>query len=135
MARNKNNGPQIAAIPKRVIEHPDFLSLSYRALRLLLQFAYQYNKRNNGKLCAIHDQLKDKGFASKQTLSEALKELHAKRFIELTKGTTTSKNGRSPNFYALTFWGIDDIAGFKMDAKPSPKPTRTFNDAIDKRNT
>ncbi len=122
-----------AGIPNRVIEHPDFHSLSANSVRLLLWFAYQYKGSNNGKLCAVHSQLHDKGFRSKSTLSAAIRELIQKDFIELSKGSGLGKNGRTPNYYALTYESVDEIRGFEMDIKPSNKARRTFIDEIDKR--
>ncbi|MEQ3638644.1 MAG: hypothetical protein ABNH03_02715 [Alteromonas sp.] len=131
MAKSKTR--PFAGIPNRVIEHPDFHALSANSVRLLLWFAYQYKGDNNGKLCAVHSQLHDKGFKSKSTLSAALKELLNKGFIELSKGSGLCKNGRTPNYYALTYESVDDIRGFDMDIKPTNKALRTFIDDVDKR--
>lgn len=128
--KGNGSGP-IAAIPKRVIEHKDFIGLSHKAVRVLLWLAYQYTKTNNGKLCAVHSQLSEQGFASKSTLSSALKELRDKEFIYLTKGSRESKNGRTPNYYALSWAPIDEIKGFEMDVSPTTTPGRTFKDSID----
>lgn len=122
-----------AGIPNRVMEHRDFCNLSGSAVKLLLWFAYQYKGNNNGKLCAVHSQMKDRGFASKTTLSKAVQELTLKSFIEVTKGSGVSKNGRTPNYYALTWEPIDEIPGFKMDIQPTSKALRTFIDEVDKR--
>jgi len=120
-----------AGIPNRVLEHKDYHSLNANSVRLLLWFAYQYKGHNNGKLCAVHSQLHDKGFKSKSTLSKALAELLQKGFIELSKGSGMNKNGRSPNYYALTFEKVDEVRGFHMDIKPTNKALRTFIDHID----
>lgn len=122
-----------AGIPNRVMEHADFKRLSANSVRLLLWFAYQYKGNNNGKLCAVHSQLHDKGFKSKSTLSAALKELLQKGFIELSKGSGIGKNGRTPNYYALTYESVDEVHGFEMDIKPTRKALRSFIDEIDKR--
>lgn len=129
MAKSKTR--PFAGIPNRVMEHPDFHALSANSVRLLLWFAYQYKGNNNGKLCAVHSQLCDKGFKSKSTLSAALRELQAGHFIELSKGSGLSKNGRTPNYYALTYESVDEIRGFEMDLKPTNKALRTFIDDID----
>lgn len=131
MAKNKTR--PFAGIPNRVMEHSDFNALSANSVRLLLWFAYQYKGSNNGKLCAVHSQLRDKGFKSKSTLSSALRELLAGGFIELSKGSGLSKNGRTPNYYALTYEKVDEIRGFEMDLKPTNKALRTFIDDIDKK--
>ena len=130
MAKKKQ---PFAGIPNRVMDNPSFHALSANAVRLLLWFAYQYKGNNNGKLCAVHSQLHDKGFKSKSTLSAALKELLQNDFIELSKGSGLGKNGRTPNYYALTYESVDEIRGFEMDIKPSNKARRTFIDEIDKR--
>ena len=118
MAKSKTR--PFAGIPNRVMEHADFHALSANSVRLLLWFAYQYKGNNNGKLCAVHSQLCDKGFKSKSTLS-----------AELSKGSGLGKNGRTPNYYALTYESVDEIRGFEMDLKPTNKALRTFIDDID----
>lgn len=131
MAKSKPR--PFAGIPNRVIEHPDFHALSANSVRLLIWFAYQYKGNNNGKLCAVHSQLHDKGFKSKSTLSAALKELLTKGFIELSKGSGLSKNGRTPNYYALTYESVDNVSGFEMDIAPTNKALRTFIDEVDRK--
>lgn len=125
MKANKKPRP-FAGIPNRVMEHPSFHELSGNAVRLLLWLAYQYKGANNGKLCATFTQMQARGFKSKTTLSRAIKELTHGDFIELTKGSLVSKNGRSPNYYALTWENIDEVRGFQMDVQPTNKARRNF---------
>jgi hypothetical protein len=121
-----------AGIPNRVIDHPDFNKLSGNEIRLLLWFAYQYKGKNNGKLCAVWSQVKHRGFKSQTTLSNAIKGLRQKGFIELSKGNALTQNGRTPNYYAITWEMVNDIPGFQMDLKPTRTALRTFIDVVDK---
>jgi predicted transcriptional regulator len=131
--KNRAKTKRFAGIPHRVIEHKDYASLSGNAVRLLVWFAYQYNGKNNGKLTAIFEQLKEKGFKSKTTLAAAVKELRNKGFIELTKGSVFNRHGKSPNYYAVTWEQINDIPGFEMIVEPTNKALRSFHDEIDRR--
>ena len=94
---------------------------------MLLELARQYNRNNNGKLCATFSQLKPRGWKSEDTLRRCLKELIGANLLIITKRGMYGKGKREPNFYALTWQPIDDIPGFEMDVKPTVTPIRKFS--------
>ena len=114
------------AIPKHVMEHPDYYELSGSAVKLLNEVAKQYTTYNNGKLCIVWSQLKERGFKSQTTLNRAKNELIDRNLIKLTKHGYFSQGARFPNFYALTWANIDEVPGFDMDVSPSNKALRHF---------
>lgn len=117
---------RFAGIPHHVMNHPDYYNLSGSATKLLVEFARQYNGRNNGKLCAVFSQLKSRGWRSEATLRKALVELNNSNLIVLTKQGRFGEGGRTPNYYALTWAAIDDIPMFTLDVEPTISPLRRF---------
>ena len=100
----------------------DFISLSSRALKLLIDIGVQYNGYNNGDLCAAMTLMKKRGWKSNDQRGKALKELLGKEMIILTR-----QGGRKiPSLYALT-WRCIDPCDRKIDINPTKKPWRTFN--------
>jgi hypothetical protein len=129
MAKQKYDRGQghFAGIPDRVMDHPDYYNLSFSAKALLLEFAKQYRKTNNGKLCAVHSQLKPRGWNSDSTLRTNLKELREANLIIVTKYGLYGAGKRLPNYYAITWQPIDEIKGFTMDVEPTVTPPRKFS--------
>lgn len=126
--QKRSSNYRIAAIPHVVMDHPDFISLSPNAIRLLLEVSKQYSLKNNGKLCITWSQMKKRGYKSEATLQRAKKELLEKELIIVSKrGGFDCEGKRSPNFYALTRQAIDEIYGFEMDIAPTNKPLRAFS--------
>lgn len=115
MAKQRKNQGKFAGIQKAAMESERYVNLSYSARALLLELALQYNFYNNGKLCAIHDQLKDRGFKSDKTITNCLKELKDSGLIMVSK--LSPRGSRKPHYYAITWQPIDDIPGFEMDIK------------------
>ena len=122
----KNEG-RFAGIPLKVMDHPDYVGLGFSSRALLLEIARQYNRANNGKLCATFSQMERRGWKSEQTLSKCLKELLAANLITCTKRGTYGNGKREPNFYAINWQPIDDIPGFTMDVKSTVLPVRKFS--------
>lgn len=108
----KNTGTFIA-LPKDIINSPKFRALSGNAVKLLIQLFEQFNGKNNGDLSASFNVLKEKGWASKSTLANCIKQLIEKGFIIKTR------QGRYPDItslYAVTWLEVNaDIYG-KYDA-------------------
>lgn len=129
MARAKHSKSEghWAVIPDRVTAHPDYYNLSGNAVKLLVEFARQKYKNNNGKLCAIYSQLKPRGWKSEATLRRSIKELLEARLIIVSKVGHYTGGGRKPNFYAVTWEAVSDIKNFDMDISPTIKPIRKFD--------
>jgi hypothetical protein len=129
MAKQKHNKGQghFAGIPDTVTDNSDYYTLSYSAKALLLEFAKQYRGNNNGKLCAVHSQLKSRGWKSDTTLRNNIKELINANLIVMTKYGFYGAGKRLPNYYAITWQPIDEINGFDMELKPTTTPVRKFS--------
>lgn len=112
------------SLPHSVLESKCYINLSPNAIRLLIELAFQFKGYNNGKLCAIPDQLVSRGFKSATTVYKATKELLDAELILCTKFSL--KGSRKPNYYAVTWLPINEINGFKMDIPPTNKPPRNF---------
>jgi hypothetical protein len=103
------------------MEHENYISLSTHAKVLLLELCKQYNGFNNGDLCASFSVMRKRGFKSKGTLDNAIKELKGKNWI-----LTSRQGGRHRcSLYALTFQAIDDCKG-KLDIQPTTTAPGTW---------
>lgn len=101
-----------AAIEFRVIDSPAYADLTFSARSLLLMFARQLTKENNGHLQATHSYLERFGF-SDRTLTRAVKELIAHGFIYRTR-CGGYQQGASQ--YAVTWLKITRRDGLFLDA-------------------
>jgi hypothetical protein len=125
--KHRQSNGHFAGVPDKVMCHPDYIALSYSAKALLFEFALQYRGKNNGKLCAIYSQLKPRGWKSEATLRKALKELIDSNLILVSKIGMYGDGGRKPNYYAITWQPVYQIAGFTMDMEPTNTPIRQFS--------
>jgi hypothetical protein len=112
MARNNHKQKEsFAGIPRRIIEHPSFKSLSYSARSLLIQLGYQYRGKNNGNLVITWSLMID-WFGSNTTMFKARDSLYEAGFIVINAYGGRSGNGtRLPHLYALTWESIDQLKG------------------------
>ncbi|MDR7098611.1 hypothetical protein J2X04_000958 [Lysobacter niabensis] len=88
-------------------------------MKLLLELARQYKGNNNGDLSATVNMLRNRGFASKDTLPTKLKWLENHGWIVRTR-----QGGRHVgcNLYAITWWTLDECPGkhsYQAERKPS----------------
>lgn len=103
------------ALQHRILEHENFVALSPKAVKLLLDVCVQYRGNNNGDLCATWGQMKARGWRSKGTLAKALQELLHYGFLSLTR-----QGGKHQcSLYALTWESIDDCKG-KLEIPAAP---------------
>jgi hypothetical protein len=108
-------------VPKRVFDHEDFILLSARGLKLLVDLLVQYSGYNNGDLCGAMSLMKVRGWNSNDQLHKAKKELIDRKLIVVSR-----QGGRKKaTLYALTWLSIDDCKG-KLDIKSTNKPWRDF---------
>lgn len=130
MARAKSkstkSSPRFAGIPHTVMHHPDYISLSPNAIRLLLELAMQFNGYNNGDLSAAWTLMKKRGFRSQTTLNVALQELMQKRLIERTREGRFLNPGRLCALYALAWQPVHACPGKQLEIGPTIKPLRSF---------
>lgn len=109
------------ALPHAVLDHPDFINLSPRATKLLLDVSTQYRGCNNGDLCVAFSIMEKRGWKSKSSLQYAIKELLKSDLIRLTR-----QGGRKiPNLYAITWQPIDECNG-KLDISSTRLAPKSF---------
>ncbi len=88
------------ALPWCVIDSPRYKELSHTAKSLLIEFARQFVKDNNGKLLASSKYLSKRGWNSAGVIQRAKKELLQAGFIyETVKGHRPNK----ASWYAITW--------------------------------
>ena len=112
MARiNHKQKDGFSGIPRRIIEHPSFKSLSYSARSLLIQLGYQYRGKNNGNLVITFSILKD-WYGSNTTMYRAWDSLYEAGFIVINAyGGQSGSGTKLPHLYALTWESIDQLKG------------------------
>lgn len=103
------------ALPKALMEHPDFRELSPSATKVLMLLGCQYNGRNNGDLAATATMMEAWGGMAKGTLAKALRELQAKRLVYKTRYHRRGVDGAKPTLYALSWVDIDPCNGKQLD--------------------
>ena len=112
-----------------VIRSTPFAMLSAHGVKLLVDILAQYDSRNNGDLTATWTFMERRGWRSRDTLRNALKELLERRWIQQTR-----QGGRNrPSLYGVTIYALDalekiDICQSDFDrggwAKGPLEPTR-----------
>lgn len=109
-AKSRRDTGTFFGLPHAVMDSPNYLRLSTKAVKLLNDIGRQYNGYNNGDLCAAYSVMQPRGWVSKGTLSEALEELLHFGLIMVSR-----QGGRhKATLYALTWQSIDDCNG-KLD--------------------
>jgi hypothetical protein len=112
MAKKTKNkvGYSFAPFPHHILLSPQYARLRPTAVKLLLDLFAQYKGKNNGDFCIAWKVMEKRGWRSRDTISNAEKELLAAGFIEKTR-----QGGRNRcNLYAVTWLAIDDCGG-KLD--------------------
>lgn len=121
--KGRASSGRFLSLPHVVLEHTDFVSLSNKAVKLLIDIAMQFNGNNNGNLCATFSMMKKRSWSSNDQLQKALKELRDKNFITLTR-----QGGRKlANLYAVTWKPIDECRG-KLDVRSTKTAPRSFRE-------
>ena len=101
-------------MPHRLLECEPYTRLSGKGVKLLLDLFAQYRGNNNGDFGMAWTVMKRRGWRSRDTLRNALKELIEYGFIVQTR-----QGGRHRcNLYAVTWLAIDDCKG-KLDCAPT----------------
>lgn len=103
--KKKNKvGGRFLALPHAVINSGNFIALSAKAVKLLMDIGVQYAGGNNGDLQATWSYMKTRGWKSRDTLNAALQELLHYGFIEKTRQGYMNVC----SLFALTWRPIDD---------------------------
>ena len=101
------------ALPWSVLDSAAYRRLSHPARSLLLEFARQFVRDNNGRLLASKAYLKERGWNSADTVARAKRQLLEAGFIFETV------KGHRPNWacwYAVTWRALDRLDGFDPGA-------------------
>ncbi|MDA1332427.1 MAG: hypothetical protein O3A65_08120 [Proteobacteria bacterium] len=98
------DGGGFVAMPWSVLDCPAYRHLSHPARSLLMVFARQYVKNNNGQLLASSKYLSKRGWKSADVIQRAKRELIEGEFIyETVKGGRPNK----ASWYAITWQDFD----------------------------
>jgi hypothetical protein len=118
MANGRNKGQKgdtgrdpggFVALPWSVLDCPAYARLSHPARSLLLEFARQIKKDDNGRLLASGAYLAKRGWNSTDVVTRAKRELLAAGFIfETVMGQRPNK----ASWYAVTWRRLDRIPGY-----------------------
>ena len=101
------------ALPWSVLDCTAYAQLSHPARSLLMEFARQYVRDNNGRLLASIAYLSKRGWTSRDVITRAKRELIAAGFIhETVLGHRPNKAG----WYAVTWRTLDKIPGYDFGA-------------------
>lgn len=102
-AKARRSNDSFFGIPKRVLAHDNFLLLSPHGNKLLIDLGEQYRGKNNGDLCATWSWMKKRGWKSKETLNNSLRELEHYGLLVCTQHGGLNR----PSLYALSWRKID----------------------------
>ncbi len=102
------------ALPWAVLDSVAYARLSHPARALLLEFARQYCRDNNGRLLASRAYLLKRGWKSSDVIFRAIRQLIAEGFVHQTV------LGHRPNkasWYAITWYNLDKHKGYDTGAE------------------
>ena len=116
------DGNSFVALPWCVLDCDAYGRLSHPARSLLMEFARQYVRDNNGRLLASGRYLRTRGWKSADVIQRAKQELIDAGFIyETVKGHRPNK----ASWYAITWHDIDRHSGFDAGAFEGWKDARS----------
>src|SRR5688500_4612213 len=126
--RRKATGRSAArfiGIPDYVFRSEEFGRLNGWDLKLLIELAGSYNGFNNGNLSCAYSQLKERGWRSNGTLSDARRRLLSNGWI-----VTTRHGGKHRcSLYAITWLPIDECEGKGLEVPPEKSPRNLWQTA------
>ena len=104
------------ALPWSVMDSPAYSGLSHPAKALLLEFARQFVRDNNGRLLCSMTYLGPRGWKSNDVITRAVRELVAAGFVHQTaQGHRPSK----ASWYAVTWRALDRHPGYDVGTMES----------------
>ena len=104
------------ALPWTVLDSPAYSGLSHPAKALLLEFARQFVRDNNGRLLCSMTYLGPRGWKSNDVITRAVRELVAAGFVHQTaQGHRPSK----ASWYAATWRALDRHPGYDVGTMES----------------
>lgn len=114
------------ALPKALMEHPDFCELTPSAIKVLMVLGRQYNGMNNGDLSATKTTMKSWGGMADGTLARALRELRGANLILCTRTSYRRRDGQKCALYGLTWLPIDPCPGKGLEVKDTLNAKRSL---------
>lgn len=104
------------ALPWSVLDSPAYSGLSHPAKALLLEFARQFVRDNNGRLLCSMTYLGPRGWKSNDVITRAVRKLVAAGFVHQTaQGHRPSK----ASWYAVTWRALDRHPGYDVGTMES----------------
>ena len=125
--RGRATAGRFVSIPHVVLESSSFINLRPRAVKLLLDVAFQLDGRNNGNLTVAWTFMKARGWSSKDTLSKAVQDLIEANLIVKTRTGRFMNPGAHCDLYAVTWRAIDECPGKDLEVAPTATPPRKFS--------
>lgn len=125
--RGRATAGRFVSIPHVVLESSSYINLRPRALKLLLDVALQYDGRNNGNLTVAWGFMEERGWSSKDTLSNAVQDLVEADLILKTRTGRFMNPGARCDLYAITWQAIDECPGKDLEVAPTATPPRKFS--------
>jgi hypothetical protein len=126
-AKGRRETGRFVALPHSVLSSTDYIGLTTKSKALLVDFAYQYNGRNNGDLTAALAILSKRGWKRNATISSAANELMtANMIIRTREGKFQNPHSRCA-LYALSWQSIDECSGKNLEVNPTTTPPRKFS--------
>lgn len=123
--KGRRDTPSFVMLPHMVIQSENWRRLSPHAVKLFIDLYGQFMGSNNGDFTAAWAVMKPKGWRSKATLHNALKELEWYGMIEMTR-----QGGRNRcSLYAVTFKPIDECRG-KLDVPATHVASRKWSQPV-----
>jgi len=109
-AKGRRESGTFVAVPHACLNHPNYMRLSPRAVKLLFDLLVQFRGINNGDFSAAWTIMSKRGWKSRDQLFKARRELEDTGWIQLTR-----QGGRNRcSLYGVTFQAIDECNG-KLD--------------------
>ncbi|MET0063220.1 MAG: hypothetical protein ABW176_13090 [Candidatus Thiodiazotropha endolucinida] len=126
-AKGRREGGVFVALPCQILDHPNFIRLTPKGVKLLMDLCSQLRMKkggpvNNGDLTTAMTIMEKRGWTSKASLYEAIDELLHYEWIVLTRQGCSHR----PSLYALTFFAINECKG-KLELSETVTPPGTWN--------
>ena len=125
-AKGRRESGPFVPLPCSVLNNKNFITLSYKANKLIMDMASQLRfsssgPTNNGDISIAWSVMQKRGWKSKETLQNAANELQHFGFIKLTR-----QGGRHKcSLFALTWWAINDCGG-KLECRETRVPSNEW---------
>ena len=110
------------ALPHHLLASDEFGALSGNAVKVIVELASQYKGKNNGDLSAPWSRMYRRGWRSKSTLWNAIKEAIDAGFIEQSR---QGSRRHVCTLYAITWKSIDECAG-KLQIAATTVPSNAW---------